>query len=441
MNFGWSSMVASKPAFQLMGRLALPVLAALFLLSLAVSKAVILPTASLGSTPFELAALYPADLLALLIVAVWTSQRLSAGWSARRQLKPAALAVLGFLALLALSLAGAHFGALGLTQWLHVAGALAVAGVMRATWPTLRPAVLGGLIALGVVEALAGLMQFSLQRDLGLSFLGEPALGPALAGVAKISLGAERVIRAYGTLPHPNVLAMLLSVSALVMIGWYLTKPLHWPLGRLLFWAALPVLFLGLLATFSRTVMALTIIGLTIFLFLEWRRRHADRREIAGVALIGLFSLLAFSAAFWPLVASRGEVSLSDQAISQRVFHLRVADNLILENPALGVGAGNYVSAMRSALGPGLAPWFYEPVHNLYLLVAAEAGLPALFVFGLLIFFLLRRGWFSPPSKHSPLKRAFLIAALVFMAAALLDHYAWTTNAGRYLWWLVLGVV
>jgi len=48
---------------------------------------------------------------------------------------------------------------------------------------------------------------------LGLQLLGESFLAPHLSGVAKISTEQGLVMRAYGTFPHPNILATFLIIS------------------------------------------------------------------------------------------------------------------------------------------------------------------------------------------------------------------------------------
>lgn len=73
--------------------------------------------------------------------------------------------------------------------------------------------ILGTIIGLGVLNSIIGIGQFLLQQSLGLTFLRESIISPNLPGVAKIIIGGEKYIRAYGLLPHPNVLGGLLLIS------------------------------------------------------------------------------------------------------------------------------------------------------------------------------------------------------------------------------------
>jgi hypothetical protein len=71
------------------------------------------------------------------------------------------------------------------------------------------------LMAGGFIQAVLGIAQFISQSSLGLSFLKESILSPSGAGVAKILLAEESLIRAYGLFPHPNILAGFLGITIL----------------------------------------------------------------------------------------------------------------------------------------------------------------------------------------------------------------------------------
>ena len=48
---------------------------------------------------------------------------------------------------------------------------------------------------------------------MGFWFLGESILGPEIPGVAKIVVAGGKILRAYGTFPHPNILAAFLLLG------------------------------------------------------------------------------------------------------------------------------------------------------------------------------------------------------------------------------------
>ncbi|MCK4892131.1 MAG: hypothetical protein KAS78_05680, partial [Candidatus Pacebacteria bacterium] len=51
---------------------------------------------------------------------------------------------------------------------------------------------------------------------------GESVIGPQIPGVAKIAVDGEKIIRAYGTFPHPNILGGFLIFTTVITIYLYL---------------------------------------------------------------------------------------------------------------------------------------------------------------------------------------------------------------------------
>lgn len=421
---------------------------ALALIALPIQKALLFQQFSAGLSPFETAALFPADLAVVFLLLVWglksiigrQGQKFSTGE------RPLLLAGLAFLIFTLGSVLLAPWLYLGLAQWFHVAFGLGLFAFARSEWRNVKSIALPLIIGIASLEALAALSQFAFQHSVGLQILGETVANPTLPGIAKISLGAERVIRAYGTFSHPNVLAAFLGVSMLWLTGWYLNKRPRSSAGEILFWATLALLLAGLLVTFSRTAIILTLLALLGLLIWQWlhgrpKADNFERKRLLGIAGVVLIGCLGFTALFFPLVSQRAAFSADDQAVALRLYYLKVAAVMVENRPLLGVGTGNFVPALRQYADPRLPAWAFQPVHNLYALIVAEAGLPALISFLAIIGLVMWQWRRAALARAQPLKRAFLIAAGILILASLLDHYAWTTGAGRYLWWLVLGVI
>lgn len=258
--------------------------------------------------------------------------------------------------------------------------------------PRLRPV----LAVVILVQGLIGILQFVLQRDLGLTFLGELPLNPAFSGVTVLQARGEPWLRAYGLTAHPNLLGALLALCLLLFVargreGWR---------GSIAYW--LPVLaigFAGLFFSFSRTAWLGAATGLALWFLL---RRHigAERVRLSYGWLLVPSMLLALVLLFYgDLVLSRFtnlQAPLEAQSISQRLSDARLAIQLTAEHPWLGVGLGRNVhAAMRLSLEA-------DRVHNVFLLSAAELGIPGLIlVLWLLLgpfwafFSLYRRGQFA----------------------------------------------
>mgnify|MGYP003981830341 FL=1 len=75
------------------------------------------------------------------------------------------------------------------------------------------------LLSALVFQSLLAILQIITQNSIGLSFLGEPNIGPDVSGVAKLSLFGHTLIRGYGTFPHANILAGFLGVGILLSLS------------------------------------------------------------------------------------------------------------------------------------------------------------------------------------------------------------------------------
>ncbi|MGH9845691.1 MAG: O-antigen ligase family protein, partial [Blastocatellia bacterium] len=103
---------------------------------------------------------------------------------------------------------------------------------------------------------------------------------------------------------------------------------------------------------------------------------------------------------------------------------IQVALAMIADNPVLGVGMGSYESVMRNYdETPELVTEHFDwPVHNVYLHIAAETGLPGLLLFLALAALASRRGWMVlRNSGADPLLRALALGLLAGMAAYLIN--------------------
>lgn len=279
------------------------------------------------------------------------------------------------------------------------------------------------LVAGGIFQAVVAILQFTLQHSLGLKYFGESVLSPSMTGIAAFISNGAKVIRAYGTTPHPNVLAgyLLLALAAYWLI---------WPLFKRnwLWQAVYAVMLWGLLATFSRTVIA---IGAVLFLIWAIREFKKYRQLIILSCVVGG----VFLAVYWPYVTNRLEISNTDEAVTLRVLYNHEA--LSHGISWFGVGAGNFVPwLMRQQLPTqsiGLPADQYQPVHNIYLLIYKEIGPAGLAVFFLWLILILRK-----LRQDNFIFYGFFV---VLLLAGLFDHFLWTIQPGQLLFWLSAGLL
>ena len=123
---------------------------------------------------------------------------------------------------------------------------------------------------------------------------------------------------------------------------------------------------------------------------------------------------------------------------SERLESIKNSWPIIKNNWASGVGAGNYTLALERQL-PGEQSYFYQPAHNVVILVFSEIGLFGLLFFILIIIFpfvrLLRRREYAASRNDS--KLAILVALIVVMS---LDHWLWSLHFGMLFFWLAIGL-
>ncbi len=275
--------------------------------------------------------------------------------------------------------------------------------------------VFGSLAGLGILEALLGFFQFVSHKSLGLSFLGEPVLDPLNGAIARIFLDGGRLMRAYGTFPHPNILAAFLVLS---LVAW----AYHFLVRRRVIVSAFGIftVLLGLLLTFSRSGWIAASIAMLLVL-LDARRREPFRAK-------ELFLILAVSCVFLIPIFSRGIaprllVGPGDYAVTERIAGYQAALLRIRNAPVFGSG-----------LTLRMAP---DPVHSLYLTIAEQIGLVGLAAFLLFVLSALRRGFREGRGEA----RAFsaMLAALLAMGAT--DHFLWTLRPGIAMLFLVTGML
>ena len=259
-------------------------------------------------------------------------------------------------------------------------------------------------------QAALSLLQWGLQGDLGLHFLGEPHLSLEVANLAKWNFLGETWIRSYGTFPHPNILAAFLLLSIL------LTLRLRFELKPYFY----PIFFLqmaGFLTTFSRLGFIALLIGL---LFSIENIKKLDWKRASWIFLIlPLFLLLVL----------RFNTSFTDGSLEERWLGIEHSLVMLKEYP-LGVGFQHYTLMLNEITEINLAPWQYQPVHNSFLLFLSEFGIiVSIFFLILFIFFVERKVY---------LKKGFYAFFLPFLILALNDHFFLTLEQGRILMTLFL---
>ncbi len=307
------------------------------------------------------------------------------------------------------------------------------------------------LIAGGVFQSVVAILQFWKQSSLGLRYFGESPLGPDLSGIASFyDFYGRKVIRAYGTTPHPNILAAYLFLAIFAFYFTYLyyhiyhRKEVYHPKLNIFLLASYPLMLLALFYTFARVMIFAWLAGFTIRAcvvlgkkkFRDIFAHGINRVKLTKILVISTVVVVLFGAIYWPQAISRGRVSSGEEAVQLRLFYNR--ESLKALN-WFGVGSGNFVNWLM-VKDPNLARYFYQPVHNIYILIYSENGILGVALFILFLVFLVKD--FINDSKMSKFYHfSFLILFLSILFVGLFDHFLWTLQEGRLMFWLLCSLL
>ncbi|MDR3559721.1 MAG: O-antigen ligase family protein [Candidatus Pacebacteria bacterium] len=294
------------------------------------------------------------------------------------------------------------------------------------------------IVGIGFIQSIIGVAQFSLQHSIGLIWLKESIISPSIPGVAKIILDNHKIIRAYGLMPHPNILGGFLSLCIILLL--YLTRIFHGqnqephnntqivPRGTIsastskpqkktdypyillkkslfknkwLIYCIFLVLALGLLLTLSKSaILGLFLALVYIFiivprgtnatlgnqLLINFKRQIYSLKEMFHVEHSRIFIIsLAIIIISSFLILKPSLHSIFIQSLEERGIYLDISYHAIIANPLIGIGAGQFVWKMQDFSSMILSSWQYQPVHNVFLLIWSELGIVGLGLFTWLI--------------------------------------------------------
>ena len=339
-----------------------------------------------------------------------------------------ALIVLGLL-----SSAWALDSALSLTQVMHLTVAGAFVLLLFDERTSIRHVVYGFVLGL-IIPVLLGVWQVVVGSSPASTWLGLAARDAQTLGDAVLMVGGERMLRAYGSFPHPNIFGGYL-VAGLLGLMWLFkgaaSREKQWliVLGVLL--------FAGLILTFSRSAwlaFAVACFVLVVRRLLTgvrgWRGWLAMARgvRIGGAVCIVLIALL------FPFVASRFSLdqTIESNSINERVQQYTDFGSVIDGHWIAGVGLANY-SVVLASVDPVHQWWEYQPIHNVLLLILGELG-----IIGLVLVLAAR---LSLRHVHHHSIWILFVGLLPLVVISLFDHYLWTLWPGLVLVALTTAVV
>lgn len=426
---------------------------------------IILAQPRIGATPTEYGtlSLYATDILLILIA-------LGACFVPHRKIQSRAMwtAILALGVVIFGSLIFANRSDVALYSLrLFVLGVLAWWLIQQA-WvkPTfLLACFVGG----AVLQAVFGIGQAVAQTSPAFSWLGLASHDPGVSGTSVVEAGGMRWLRAYGSLPHPNILGGYIVVALLITFGFYLrvyddvrqgfakwtrenvrrhVEGKQWyskQAGRITgLLVVLTVLMLGLLLTFSRSAWigfaAGWVVTLVLLVVLHWPWGwQLWVKWVCIFAIITGATVLVLPQPF--LARSEASGRLESQSISERQQQFTDAYALIKLEPVRGVGYGNMPVALYDQVERAReSVHSYQPVHNIYLLSIVELGVIGGLVYLAFLLTALRQHILHALHQRTWVSLVTLSALSALLVVGLLDHYLWTLSTGAMLLWLAIGL-
>ncbi len=299
-------------------------------------------------------------------------------------------------------------------------------------------------VAAMTLQAILALVQWKLQAVLGNTWLGIAEQFPENRGVQVVStLPYGRVLRPYGALPHPNILAGYLAIGIFFATNLMkrvstssLNKRETTLALTLLLGISLVLQSSALWMTMSRAAMlALGAVLLCIILWHAIERKRLSQTFVIALCSIGLpFLILTYAFPWYALPRAEGLVAretapaLEQLSIEQRLSSMDAMFHAIKQTPLSGVGIGNATVTQA------------EPVHNVFLLIFHETGIFGLLsaaLFGVSLLSVLWAQWHQSTANRIMVYTAGFTLSCLWIIG-LFDHYLWSLHAGSLLLWLCI---
>lgn len=337
--------------------------------------------------------------------------------------RPVVFTVLGFVAVVMVSAVFSRDAALAWHALLHIACATAL--FMALLDDDIRvDVVLKGLLGGFVVPIVLGVYQIVAGGSGSLTLLGLATRDAGRLGDAVVMIGGERVLRAYGSFPHPNIFGGYLAFAVLFAAR---------TLKGCVRWLGIGVFSVALMLTASRAAVLALVLSAIMAVGLWYARDRVwiRRATMASVALLLVAGLAGLFLAPGLIMAMRGGGVTEARSVIERVEQYAVyPDVLRHENILIGIGPGTYVAELART-EPGKSIWVYQPIHNALLLMIGELGVLGVLAFGVVIKKVLEvtRGQVWLP--------VVLVGALTL---GLFDHYLWSMWPGLALFAFVVAM-
>lgn len=287
------------------------------------------------------------------------------------------------------------------------------------------------IVAGSVVQSMFAIDQAFDQVVVSSKYLGIGAQYGFQYGTSVILHNQGRWLRAYGLMPHPNILGGMLAFAVMLCSILYgavqkkLPENRYYAVLSVALLTALVFVYSGLLLSFSRAGWLAAGIALVWIAAWVWLFKPQLRSRLARIVLVLLLTTgLWFSVHPTPFVVRlTGQEPLERQSLEERELSYTDASPILTSVWWRGLGLGTYTHKLLQD-HPERPMHLQQPIHNTWLLVLSELG-----IVGLVAFFLL----FVLVWKHSHEKILSMALLSSLGIAMLFDHWWVSLVIGPYI--------
>ncbi|MFA5186039.1 MAG: O-antigen ligase family protein [Patescibacteria group bacterium] len=283
-------------------------------------------------------------------------------------------------------------------------------------------------------HALLAYMQFAVQRVDSWSWLGIAFQSPKQLGVSVVEFADMRYLRAYGGMPHPNILGGWLAMGTIVAVwsAWRSATK-----RRALAFAAAAAVFSGaLVLTFSRSAFLATAVGCAALMILFFVKRREKKTELqfglmALVCAAVFAAILGFSQREVLLARTQDQSRLEVKSSVSRTQSLKDGWEVFKRRWILGSGPNAELKDLAMIKFGNEGKQSSEPLespHNSFFLLVVDFGV----VGGLIVL------WAVFLARRKLLRRWYFILPLSVLAW--FDHYLWSYWSGMVLLAVILSL-
>lgn len=241
-----------------------------------------------------------------------------------------------------------------------------------------------------------------------------PYAGAVVAGVG-IAGGLYRQGRLESTIGYANALAVCLLVCLLMTLLFYVSE------GRKRDFVCMIIQSAGLLLTLSRSVWVLWALSLGCLLFIKEFRSKGLLLKIGAAHLTGYLLAAIVKGNFLFFWSRLQTIQPTTSEFRLRLVYWKDALAMLIDHLWLGAGGGGW-SVLQAYYQS--EPYYVRFVHNHYLQLAVDVGLPGALLFGgiVLLFYVKSSRWLLSTKPTASAWADFWPKGLMLIGTVMLLH-------------------